>query len=281
MSAPVNTTPPVISGGNIIGNTLTVSDGIWSNEFRNTITYQWYRGGVAINGATTNTYTLVEVDVGYAITCEVVNTNLTNEASSVLVNTLAYNTPAPVIVDQDDDDNIFSWTAVGGVELSTDNGVSWSDQTSPYNVGMVDIPLGYLQIRVKADNVNPESEITPSTIAWTAQNQVDYTTVEVYAQDLGGIDTSEIEVHLSDGIFKYKNNVYIRSQKVVYTPDAVTGLITMNLPDTDNMEGKAYYHFNFNNGVKYRAKVPATTDTLNFWDLDPERNNNKEFLHLG
>jgi hypothetical protein len=41
-------------------NTLADADGLGS------ITYQWQRGGVDINGATANTYTLVQADVGTA-----------------------------------------------------------------------------------------------------------------------------------------------------------------------------------------------------------------------
>ena len=115
-----------------------------------------------------------------------------------------------------------------------------------------------------------------------ASDVIDYVTISVYGNYFTGvIDEDTIKVTLTDGIVKYKSNVYLRSFKEEYTPDATTGKVTMTLPDTDNMDGKVYYIFDFGNGVKYRSKVPYSATEVDFWDLPLERNRTKEFLDLG
>ncbi|GAA5151461.1 hypothetical protein GCM10023340_30310 [Nocardioides marinquilinus] len=54
--------PPAIDGDPVVGKTLTVAPGSWSDGPR--LTYQWYRDGVAISRATSTTYRLVSDDVG-------------------------------------------------------------------------------------------------------------------------------------------------------------------------------------------------------------------------
>lgn len=75
---PANTVLPVITGGIVDGDTLTVSDGTWTGG--PSFTYQWLRdvegNGVYSNvGAAVNTYTLAGADVGCNIRCDVTATN--------------------------------------------------------------------------------------------------------------------------------------------------------------------------------------------------------------
>jgi hypothetical protein len=72
--APVNTVLPAITGTTTENETLTVSNGTWSNTPTG-YTYQWKRGGVNISAATTGTYGLQAADVGTTITCTVTATN--------------------------------------------------------------------------------------------------------------------------------------------------------------------------------------------------------------
>ena len=74
-ATPSNTVAPVISGSTTVGSVLTTTDGTWTGTTPITYTYQWKRGGVAIAGATNNTYTTVNADIGENITCEVTATN--------------------------------------------------------------------------------------------------------------------------------------------------------------------------------------------------------------
>ena len=60
---------PTISGTATVGSTLTVTPGTWTPAA--TLTYQWFRDGVAIPGATSNKYVLVAADAGHKITVSV------------------------------------------------------------------------------------------------------------------------------------------------------------------------------------------------------------------
>jgi len=75
--APVNTVAPVISGTMVVGQTLTTTNGTWTNS-PTSFTYQWYNGLAIIVGATSSTYILVQADAGTttAIKCEVTAINL-------------------------------------------------------------------------------------------------------------------------------------------------------------------------------------------------------------
>jgi hypothetical protein len=70
---PVNSTAPAITGTPATGQVLTVSNGSWARA--DSYTYQWYRDGVAIGGATANTRTLVVADQGKALKCRVTAVN--------------------------------------------------------------------------------------------------------------------------------------------------------------------------------------------------------------
>ena len=73
-AAPQNTSAPVIGGEAREGRTLTCSQGTWNNSPTG-FSYVWRRNGVAIGGATSNSYVVVAADVGTAITCTVTATN--------------------------------------------------------------------------------------------------------------------------------------------------------------------------------------------------------------
>lgn len=61
---------PTISGTKAVGYTLTANVGTWSPA-ATTYTYQWYRSGAAISGATAKTYKLTSTDAGKTITVKV------------------------------------------------------------------------------------------------------------------------------------------------------------------------------------------------------------------
>jgi hypothetical protein len=71
---PVNSVSPAITGTAQVGQTLTVSNGTWSNT-PTSYAYQWKRAGTNISGATAQTYVPVSADVGNALTCAVVASN--------------------------------------------------------------------------------------------------------------------------------------------------------------------------------------------------------------
>lgn len=79
-SAPVNSVAPAVTGTPAVTNVLTTDNGTWTNTPTG-YTYQWQRGGVDIGGATSSTYTLVELDAGTAITCNVTASNASGNAT--------------------------------------------------------------------------------------------------------------------------------------------------------------------------------------------------------
>lgn len=94
--APYNVVKPYItaSGAVVEGTVLTRTNGTWKGALPITTSPQWTRNGVHIDGATSNTYTVVAADVGTAITCEVTATNNYGSNTSVASNSF---TPQPSI----------------------------------------------------------------------------------------------------------------------------------------------------------------------------------------
>ncbi len=77
---PVFTTAPAIAGSPQLGQTVTCSQGTWTNDPTSYV-YSWQRSGATIPGALSATYTLASGDVGQAITCAV---SAVNSAGSSL-----------------------------------------------------------------------------------------------------------------------------------------------------------------------------------------------------
>lgn len=72
ISPPINFTAPVASGNMGIGETVSVTDGIWSGA--ESYTYQWKRDGVDIVGATGNSLLITSSDSLAVLTCSVTAT---------------------------------------------------------------------------------------------------------------------------------------------------------------------------------------------------------------
>lgn len=87
-TAPVNSVAPVISGIQIVSQTLSTTNGTWTGTPTIFYTYQWLRNGTNISGATNSNYTLVAADSGANIRCVVKGTNAFGN-SSANSNTLA------------------------------------------------------------------------------------------------------------------------------------------------------------------------------------------------
>lgn len=68
---PTNSVPPVISGSTGVGDVLSSTTGTWVAVGTLSYAYQWQRNGVDIIGATGSTHTIVLLDVGEDITCDV------------------------------------------------------------------------------------------------------------------------------------------------------------------------------------------------------------------
>lgn len=72
---PSNTVAPVVSGTVTVGQTLSCTQGTWTDAV--SYSYQWERdGSVVIPGATNATYVLVAGDSTHTVGCEVTATNV-------------------------------------------------------------------------------------------------------------------------------------------------------------------------------------------------------------
>jgi hypothetical protein len=135
-AAPVNTAPPTVGGTPAVGQTLTASNGTWSNA-PTSYAYQWLRcngGGnscASVANGTQKTYTLVGADAGHTMRVRVTATNADGSASAesaqtaqvaaATSNAAPKNTAAPVI----------SGTPRVGQTLTTDDG-SWSGSPTSF-----------------------------------------------------------------------------------------------------------------------------------------------------
>ncbi len=132
-SAPVNTSPPSISGTARQGQTLSASTGAWTNSPTG-YAYQWQdcnsggAGCVAIGGATSSSYLLAAADVGHTIRVAVTASNgggssspASSAATAVVVAAPPVNTGLPSI----------SGTARQGQTLSASTG-AWTNSPTGY-----------------------------------------------------------------------------------------------------------------------------------------------------
>lgn len=85
--APVNVTPPVVTGIVRISQVLSSTTGVWTDAV--SYSYQWYRGGVVIVGATSSTYTVLGADVRELLSCRVVATGPGGVSAPAASNSLA------------------------------------------------------------------------------------------------------------------------------------------------------------------------------------------------
>jgi hypothetical protein len=180
------------------------------------------------------------------------------------------NTPitpdAPEITNEDNDNDIFEFLPATGTQVSTNIGVDWFDQESPYHVGKVDIPAGDLQVRVKAEGINPDSAPTPSTIDFTAATQIDRTNIFTYASDLNiPLENVVLNIRLVNPVVQYKDSP-MYSENIQADPDE-NGKITFSLPDTDSMTTDEYYIIDFGRGVRSKTQVNKTTEEVNLLNL--------------
>jgi surface protein len=130
-AAPVNSSPPSISGTTTIDSVLTSTLGGWLNS-PTSYAFQWNRNGSPIPSATTSTYTLVQADSASVITCVVTATNALGSTPSTS-NTLTIPTYSTAFTS--------TWAVTAGETITlpyeaagTYSGtIDWGDSTTSVN----------------------------------------------------------------------------------------------------------------------------------------------------
>lgn len=120
MPVPAISVAPVISGNTQVGQTLTTTDGTWT-ETPTSYAYQWKNAGTNISGATASTYVLALADAGAVITCAVTASNATGAGAPATSNSLTidvYLTFVTTVVDPTDTAT-YSGGVWNGVALGT------------------------------------------------------------------------------------------------------------------------------------------------------------------
>jgi hypothetical protein len=131
-AAPVATIAPGITGTAQQGNTLTVSNGVWSDS-PTAFTYVWQdcnSSGTtcsSISGATSNTYTLRTSDVGRNVSATVTAANAGGRTSVTTASVGPVLPPAPVNTQAP----VITGTAEQGNTLSVSNG-TWNNNPTLY-----------------------------------------------------------------------------------------------------------------------------------------------------
>ncbi len=109
-SAPTDTVVPAlmagqasITGTTVVGDTLTAVPGTWDPS-NATFTYQWFRNGVAISGATAKTYVLASADMRTTITVAITGSRASySPATYTSAPTAAVTVPAAIEICTDVD----------------------------------------------------------------------------------------------------------------------------------------------------------------------------------
>jgi hypothetical protein len=93
INPPANTAAPAATATSLsvaAAGVVSVTNGTW-NYAPTSYRYQWYRGGTAIAGATTNSHALIVADETFMISCRVTAENAAG------VTTIASNSVGPVV----------------------------------------------------------------------------------------------------------------------------------------------------------------------------------------
>jgi hypothetical protein len=132
-AVPSNTAVPTISGSAREGQTLTASNGTWTNS-PTTFSYQWQRctesgsGCTDISGATSKTYTLATADVDHTVRVIVTASNADGQSTATSKTTdLVSSKSSPVNTTKP----IVRGTAQVGEELNATTG-SWTGGVTTY-----------------------------------------------------------------------------------------------------------------------------------------------------
>lgn len=174
---PNTVAPPAITGTAREGQTLTVSNGTWTNS-PTSYTYQWKRDGVNIAAATASTYALVTADVGAQITCTVTATNAvplqgtaTTAPTSTVLPLAPTNSVAPAITGTTEVGALLSCSDGTWANNPTNFTFQWKGNGSPLageTANTLHLAAGYngmnITCTVTASNTGGSNSVTTASV---------------------------------------------------------------------------------------------------------------------
>ena len=184
-SSPVNTALPTITGTAQQGQTLTEHNGTWTNE-PTSFTYQWQRCDSSgancspITGATAQTYTLLEADVGHTIRVQETASN-PGGAGTPAVSSPTGVVVAPVPVPVNTAPPTITGTAQQGQTLTEHNG-AWENSPTSFT-------YQWQQCDTSGANCSPITGSTAQTYALGSADVGSTLRVTVIASNAGGSST--------------------------------------------------------------------------------------------
>ena len=196
---------PTISGTKAVGSTLTAVPGAWGPS-PVTLTYQWYRSGVAISGATASTYRLTTTDQTKTMTVRVTGTKAgyttaarTSAATTAVLGALTAPTPT-----------ISGTKAVGSTLTAVPGAWGPSPVTLTYQWYRSGVAI---------------SGATASTYRLTTTDQTRTMTVKVTGAKAGYLTTARTSAATTAvlGVFTTPTPTISGTRKVTYTLTAIVG----------------------------------------------------------
>lgn len=258
VSPPVNTVAPTISGTNAVGNMLTATNGTWTGTAPISYTYQWKRDGVNILSATSITYTLVQADAGYNITCQVTGTNTGGTASALSnsllcydANAYAYNTATGLTATT-------QTVAINELVLNLKSAGIWTKMKAIYPMITDKVTQVDIASQMKFNLVNPADTNAAFRLAWNGG----WTYASTGATPNGSsgyantfLNTSSIGLNSGNLSFYSRTNSLSSSIKssigsLKPTPDSYSDLHF----GSSNLD-----YFRFNNSVTYQNVAQSST----------------------
>jgi hypothetical protein len=187
---PLNVSQPSMSltGNQLVGTLVTVTNGTWSGSSPITFEYRWLRNGSPIGGATSSSYTLQSADDGNVVTAQVRALNAfgtsaySTSDNSINAGTVPVNTVAPTVSPSGTQStgtlitaDVESWDGTAPITFEykwTRDGVAISGATaSTYTIQLADDGTT-IRVEVKGTNAYGTSGFVASSNSVSAVNVI-------------------------------------------------------------------------------------------------------------
>ena len=285
--APNITAPPTIVGTATAGDTLTVSNGKWSNG-PTSYTYSWRdcngtgSGCTAITGATSSAYVLQASDVSHTLVAVVVAGNAGGSTSAVSSATTLVESAAPDILTSAPTNTrapVVTGAAVQGQALAVSNG-SWNGTPTSYSyqwqrcmsaASCSDIPgatsAGYVLTPLDVwDTVRAQITATNSAGSTSVDSSSTATVVAGTTSSSTGTNCAGVA---GSGVVSQGSLDGCGFPSMDSTGPAAGTSFTSSSGFTASTAGKVYNGLNVDGGITITASN-VTIENSNITDVDPD-----------